>query len=331
MDTEIDFKTRVKSEAWGEAITLWLDSRRSEATRRAYARSLEDLLTTCAKAPAEITRTDVRRWVGEMEKRGNAPKTVALRLTAASTFYEFVCTDYIVEDRPLHSYNPVAGKSLRPKVENYGKAAWLGPEEARALLRAIHKDSAKGLRDYALFLGYIMLARRNSEWRSARWGDFERRGDEITLRWSGKGKTDQRLRMPLPVWNAVCEYLRAAGKLKTVQPGDYIFTALGRKEQKMPNGVPVKANSPISAHEVGRLLKRYLRVAGLEVKHITPHSLRHTGAMLQRAAGASDQEIMEFLGHSNLAITQVYLHLLEGNQSSHWMKVSELLGLDLEV
>jgi len=330
--TQTKIGLEVNAQAWKDALKLWLDSRRSEATRRAYAKALEDLLVTCGKTPAEVDRTDVRRWVAEMEKRGHAPTTISLRLTAASSFYEFVCTEYLVTSegcrRPLHSYNPVAGKALRPRVERYGKACWLAPEEARVLLRAIRKGTPKGLRDYALFLGYIMLARRNSEWRAARWGDFERHGEAVTLRWSGKGKTDQRLAVPLPVWNAVCEFLKADGRLTTAQAGDYVFRAF-REGGRMPGGKVVEGNHPISSHEVGRLLKGYLKAAGLAPKRITPHSLRHTGAMLQREAGASDQEIMTYLGHSSLAITQVYLHLLEGKASSHWMKVSELLGLEI--
>ncbi|RQV94488.1 hypothetical protein EH221_07390, partial [bacterium] len=97
--------------------------------------------------------------------------------------------------------------------------------------------------------------------------------------------------------------------------------------KKLPNGQVVQENKPICSHEVGRLLKRYLRLAGIQGKSIRPHSLRHTGAMLMQSAGASDREIMEFLGHKNLAITQVYLHKLKGNQNNHWMTVAEILGI----
>ena len=39
---------------------------------------------------------------------------------------------------------------------------------------------------------------------------------------------------------------------------------------------------------------------------------------------------MEYLGHSNLAVTQVYLHALEGNTDSHWATVSDFLGLNYD-
>jgi integrase len=46
------------------------------------------------------------------------------------------------------------------------------------------------------------------------------------------------------------------------------------------------------------------------------HDLRHTAARLRREAGADVEEIREFLAHSSLAVTQVYLHRLE-RKSDH--------------
>lgn len=329
-------QARVDHQDWRSAISLWLDTRRSVETRRAYARALEDLLATSGALIWEITRTDVMRWVRAMETRGYAPSTINQRLAGASSFYRFCVEDYIIRGPdgrqvPLHDHNPASGKALRPTVELYGKAAWLTADEARAFLRAIPRTTLVGQRNFALLLGYLLLGRRNSEWRTVRWSDLERYGQQIFLRWAGKGKTDQRLEVPLPVWNAVSEFLRAAGRLELIQPTDYLFVPLSRAGKPAPAGGEIHPNRPLSSHEVARIVKRVCRLAGLEAKHITPHSLRHTGAMLRKAAGASDQEIMSFLGHSNLAITQVYLHALEGKTDSHWARVAELLGLDAPI
>jgi integrase/recombinase XerD len=318
-----------KQRDWSDAIELFLSSRKSEATGRAYGAALRDLLATSGKRPWEITRTDIIRWTRSMQERGMSPATIAQRLAGVSSFFAFCMTEYVLDDSEqslLHSQNPVAGKSLRPTVEMYGKATWLDKDEARALLEAINLATLQGKRDYALILGYVLLARRNTEWRRACWGDFESYGSQVIYRWGGKGKTDQRLDIPAPLWAAVCQFLQAAGRLEDAAPGDYVFTAM-TTGRKMPGGRVVEPNMPISAHEVGRLLKRYLLLAGLQAKHIRPHSLRHTGAMLMREAGASDQEIMEYLGQSNLAVTQVYLHALAGHKNDHWQTVSEMLGL----
>ena len=78
---------------------------------------------------------------------------------------------------------------------------------------------------------------------------------------------------------------------------------------------------------VGRLLKKYARRAGLEPAGIKVHTLRHTAAMLRKEAGDDLQSISNFLAHSSLATTQIYLHSIEGRQDVTWQKVEVLLGL----
>jgi integrase/recombinase XerD len=334
-----DLVTALKARAagkpdWSDAIGMWLGLCKSASTQKAYAKSLEDLLSSTAAPVWEIVKPDIIRWRQKMEKAGLSPATIQLRLAGVSSFYRFAMQECTKRDESgrevqLIYYNPAKGKSLRPNVETYGKASWMSAEEASALLKAIHnRGTLQSTRDYALFLGFLLLAGRNREWSTACWGDFEKHGDTVLLCWKGKGRKDQKQEIPMPVWNAVCDYLRAGGRLNKMRDDNYIFTALRRAGQKLPNGATIEENQPLSSSMVGRLLRHYLRLAGIEPKHITPHSLRHTGAMLYKAAGSSNQEIMQYLGRANLSNTQKYLHVLESKQESHWMRVGDLLGLN---
>ena len=49
----------------------------------------------------------------------------------------------------------------------------------------------------------------------------------------------------------------------------------------------------------------------LKEKHITPHTLRHSIATHLLQQGADIDQIRQFLGHSSLATTQIYTHLLK--------------------
>ena len=82
---------------------------------------------------------------------------------------------------------------------------------------------------------------------------------------------------------------------------------------------------------VGRLVKKYARRAGLDPNRLTVHTLRHTAAMLRKEAGEGLEDISAFLGHSSLAITQIYLHRLEGQPDHAWQRVADLLGLPTQV
>jgi len=193
-------------------------------------------------------------------------------------------------------------------VNPYGKSTYLSAKEAGKLLNSINRDSIKGKRDYLLILGYLILGRRNSEWRTIKWSDIQRRGDAFIYIWSGKGKTNQKSDFPPIVSNALLEY-----KNSLPEVGEFVFTSI--RDNKYP----------LSMRWVSKILDKYCRVCG--IGHVKVHTLRHTAAMLRKEAGDSLEEIMNQLGHSTLAITQIYLHSIEAKKDSSWNKVSELLGI----
>ena len=57
------------------------------------------------------------------------------------------------------------------------------------------------------------------------------------------------------------------------------------------------------------------------------HILRHTAAKLRRDAGESIEAVSQFLDHSSLAVTTVYLRRLEGQTDESWGRVAEALGV----
>jgi len=307
-------------ELWAEAFELWINSLRSPRTRQTYRESWKLCLAYIDKMPWDITRSDVVKWVDEMRARGLADCTRNLRLAAVSSFYVYVNEEYTVVENgreiPLYPYNPAAGKSLRAKISPYGKAIYLDRDQVKALLGAIDRSDTLGKRNYALFLTYLFTGRRNTEIRLLKWGDLERSGGHVWYRWSGKGKKDQRFEMPAPVWGAIGDYLAASGRVNELKPESYLFSS----EES-------RGATPICMREGGRILIRYARLAGIDPKTMHVHVLRHTAAMLRKEAGLALEEISGFLAHSNLAITQIYLHNVEGQKDDSWRKVEDLLGL----
>jgi integrase/recombinase XerD len=311
------------TQMWAEAFELWLASLAADTTRRAYRDSWKEFLTLTSKAPWRIGRADVARWVEDIRGRGLSGCTRNLSLSAVSSFYTYVCTEYTTVnsegiERPLHTFNPAGGKSLRAKVNPYGKAEALTTGEVQALLAAIPRSTLLGLRDYALILAYLYTGRRNTEMRKLKWGSIERVGNAYWYTWSGKGKHNQRYEMPLPVYQAITTFLKAAGMMTTIQPDGYIFVAVASA-----NGKP---GQPISMREVGRIVKKYAAAAGLDAEEIHVHSLRHTAAMLRRHVGDDIEHVSAFLGHSNVATTGIYLDRVEGKPDESWAKVNALIG-----
>lgn len=70
-----------------------------------------------------------------------------------------------------------------------------------------------------------------------------------------------------------------------------------------------QANSRrLTARSVERILEKYSKIAGLPIL-ATPHTLRHSYATDLLNKGVDLRTVQEFLGHKNIATTQVYTHV----------------------
>lgn len=293
----------------------WLESKRrlsgSENTVVAYEIAYRQFLEWSPVEPLAVTAQVAQEWAAHLGSDGLAPATIALKLAALSSFYEFVLRDggTLGSDHR----NPFDGVE-RPRVSPYGRATFPSVEEARAILAAINRGCLTGKRDFALLYTLLVTCRRISEVLGMRWGDLEELGDgHYGFRYRGKRGKVQRAVLNRRCHAAIIEYLEMAGR--DPEAGDYIWVPLdagriGRLPQWQ--GREVEANRPISASFAARILKKYADRVGVERGKAHLHGLRHVGArlrvrLMKGAGGGVDyMELRDLLGHSNLAVTQVY-------------------------
>lgn len=86
-----------------------------------------------------------------------------------------------------------------------------------------------------------------------------------------------------------------------------------RKEDfSTPLFVNVRSKNPderrLSPRSIQLAISKYSKQAGIP-KKITPHTLRHSYATDLLSRGADLRSVQEFLGHKNVATTQVYTHV----------------------
>lgn len=65
----------------------------------------------------------------------------------------------------------------------------------------------------------------------------------------------------------------------------------------------------LSSDSIQRLVAQTATAAGI-ARRITPHVLRHTYATTLLSRGANLREVQELLGHSSVAVTEIYTHVL---------------------
>ena len=69
----------------------------------------------------------------------------------------------------------------------------------------------------------------------------------------------------------------------------------------------------LSSANFGQTFRRAVEAVGLPP--VRPHELRHTGATLAAATGASTKELMRRLGHSSPAAALIYQHAADARDS----------------
>jgi len=57
------------------------------------------------------------------------------------------------------------------------------------------------------------------------------------------------------------------------------------------------------------------------------HVLRHAAAKMRSDARQSVEEVSRFLDHSSLAVTSLYLRLIEVVENSRWSNVAQAIGI----
>jgi site-specific recombinase XerD len=66
----------------------------------------------------------------------------------------------------------------------------------------------------------------------------------------------------------------------------------------------------ISKETVQKIVKKYIKEAGLDPQRYSTHKLRHTAATLMYKYGKVDiRALQELLGHQSIATTEIYTHL----------------------
>jgi site-specific recombinase XerD len=274
--------------------------------------------------PWQVSPGLAQEWTRHLTEQGLAQSTVGLKLAALSSFYTFVQKRYSFRTPdgrdivlwPADQRNPFDAVE-RPKVSPYDRAVFPTTEEIGKILGAVNTDCLTGKRDFALLFTVLVTCRRSSEVLGMKWGDLRRTeaGDyAFTYRYKG-GATKQAV-LNRMCHQAICVYLEADGRpAAEMQPGDVIFRPMDADRIKRLPGrqdVEVDPNQAISNSMANRILKKYARRGGVDRAKAHIHGLRHAGARLRvqqmkrSGRGADYAEIMQLLGHSSLAVTQIY-------------------------
>jgi integrase len=187
------------------------------------------------------------------------------------------------------------------------EATFLAPDQAKQLLVAIRGDRLEALITVALALGL-----RQGEALGLRWQDVDTEAGTLTVRHAlqriggelklvePKTRLSRRtIAIPPIVVGALREHRRRQAEERLLAGGrwhdlDLVF--------------PSSIGSPADGTAITKRLQAILAAAGLPRMRF--HDLRHSAASLLLVQGVDLPLVKELLGHSNIAQTMAYTHLI---------------------
>ena len=271
----------------------------SDNTVQAYRRDLlryqEYLGSRGIGSLAEVTRVDVEEFRRHLDHIGLAPASVTRCVVAVRNLHRFA-----VGSGQLQA-DVTAGMSPGTRSRRLPKA--LSMDQVESLLAAPDTSTVEGLRDAALLELLYGTGARVSEVCALDVDDIRPVLDDpdLGLRLIGKGSyaakaVDAWLIRGRPAWAEIGNGEHAL-----------LLNTRGRR---------------LSRQSAWAVIRRAGEAAGLDVEHLSPHSLRHSYATHLLDGGADVRVVQELLGHSSVTTTQIYTlvtadHLREVYRSSH--------------
>ena len=265
---------------------LEFERRLSPLTCKNYRRDLEILVDYLDKAGAEgwsdVDSEHIRAFSAACFRKGQNPKSIQRRLSAARTFFRYLIREKEVDSNPVTSVaSPKSKKRLPGNLD----------ADRMARLLDIEGDGAIVDRDRAILELLYSSGLRLAELVDLNMGDVDMQ--DATVRVTGKGNKDRIVPVGRQALKALRQWAITRGDLAGVDEPALFVSNRGTR---------------ISPRSVQARVKHWARQQGIDA-NVYPHLFRHSFATHVLESSHDLRGVQELLGHANISTTQVYTHL----------------------
>ncbi len=271
---------------------LRVERHASDLTIKSYKEDLETLSGYLEESlgamprPDQITPIDLRTYVAALHEAGYAKSSVARKLASLRSFFRFAQRNKLCDSNPA---KPLRNPRRERKLPHF-----LTTKQIGKLLNAPPKNEPMGLRDRAIFETLYSAGLRVSELVGINLRDIDMIDGIVRVR--GKGKKERLAPLGSFAIRAIKRWMK-----------HHKFRGPSSETSNPPVFLN-KFGSRITTRSIGRMLEKYLKITGLDLR-TSPHTLRHSFATHLLDRGADIRSVQELLGHKSLVTTQIYTHV----------------------
>lgn len=265
---------------------LEYDKHVSSNTLQSYRRDIEQYMHFLEQKDIQsISKTNedvVNEYLVTLKEKGRSASTISRNLASLRSFYKYTTKN------KHNEVDPTTGLES-PKIERKTPQI-LSAQEVDLLLQQPNVKELKGLRDKAMLELLYATGIRVSELISLNLDDVD--FENAVINCSSSARTRQ-----IPVTKSAIKateaYVKGArdSMLRTYEEPALFVNVSGTR---------------ITRQGFWKIIKYYKNQAKIQAD-ITPHTLRHSVAAHLLQNGADIKSIQEFLGHSDISSTQIYM------------------------
>jgi integrase/recombinase XerD len=268
----------------------------SPRTQEAYVRAVRKLAEHFRQPPDQLSEKQVREYLLFLK---NEKHFAASSLKIAAIGIQFFYSRVVPRDWPTLTNLRIPRPKTLPDV--------LTVEEVRRLIDAVRTPHNK-----AYLWTVYSLGMRLTEGLHLHVGDIDSQRMLVHVH-RGKGAKDRYVPLPAKTLTVLREYWAMH------RNPHWLFPATGRSGKAASI-----AHEPMAKASVQGALRRVVEEVGIR-KHVSMHTLRHSYATHLLEAGVSLRLIQQYLGHSSLRTTTVYLHLTSQGQEQARAAIERLM------
>jgi len=174
-------------------------------------------------------------------------------------------------------------------------------DQVSKLLASIDPKDDISIRDRAILEAFFSTGLRIAELVSLNLEQFNSLKDkkDMELGVIGKGGKPRVVYFSERALNFIKKYLEIRNNVKHANQKALFINFRDSKDN---------TDARLTPRSIERMVKRYALLSGVPI-FTTPHTLRHSYATDLLNQGVDLRSIQEFLGHSNIATTQIYTHV----------------------
>ena len=258
----------------------------SKRTHEGYLRAMRQLADFCKLSPDQITEDQLRKFFLHLKNdKEFASGSLRVAFSGVKFFYTRTCR----RDWQTLAQMKIQNVKSLPEV--------LTIEQVHQII-----DGCRTQRMAAFFWTVYSLGLRLEEALNLHVGDIDSKRIMVHVH-RGKGAKDRYIPLPESTLKVLREFWL------THRHRTFVFPADGRDHRGVshPKG-PSQAKTPMSVTAVQGAIKQITKKIDFG-KKVSTHTLRHCYATHLLEAGVPLRLIQQYLGHSSLQTTMIYLHL----------------------